>query len=202
MAHGRGSAGDVGAGADNVTELLTAWCSGSPEAEQRLITAVYRELRRIAGRYLRRERDGHTLQPTALVNEAYLRLVGQQRLDWKNRGHFFAIASREMRRVLVDHARKRRAAKRDGFAGEPVTLSDVADPKNSGDVDVLSLHEAMTDLAQLDPRQAELVELRYFGGLTLEEIGAAAAVSPATVKRELTAAKLWLRYRMQHVQVR
>ena len=199
MAHGRGSADKVHAGADNVTELLKAWCSGSIEAEEHLIAAVYRELRRLAGRHLHRERDGHTLQPTALVNEAYLRLVGQQRLDWKNRGHFFAIASREMRRVLVDHARKRRAMKRDG--GQPVTLSGVADPKNSGDVDILSLHEAMTDLAQLDPKQAGMVELRYFGGLTLDEIGAAASVSPATVKRELTAAKLWLRYRIQHVQV-
>ena len=196
-----GSAGNVGADPDNVTELLTAWCSGSPEAEARLITAVYRELRRIAGRHLHRERDGHTLQPTALVNEAYLRLVGQQRLDWKNRGQFFAIASREMRRVLVDHARKRRAAKRNGPAGPPESVSEVADPRNEADVDILSLHEAMTDLARLDTRQADMVELRYFGGLTVEEIGAAASLSPATVKRELTAAKLWLRYRMQETQV-
>ena len=188
----------MGTRADDVTARLAAWRTGSPEAEERLITAVYRELRRIAAGHLRRERNAHTLQPTALVNEAYLRLVGQQRLDWQSRGHFFAIASREMRRVLVDHARRRRAAKRDGFAGQRVTLSEVPDPKAGGDVDVLSLHEAMTDLAHLDQRQADIVELRYFGGLTVEEIGAVTGVSAATVKRELRCAKLWLRYRMQH----
>jgi RNA polymerase sigma factor (TIGR02999 family) len=193
----RDPVGSVGGGPGDVTELLMAWSAGSPEAEARLMDAVYRELRRLAARQLHRERDGHTLQPTALVNEVYLRMVGQAQLDWKNRGHFFAVASREMRRVLVDHARKRRAIKRNALAEPVEAVSEVPDPRVEGDVDVLTLHEALTDLARLDSRQADLVELRYFGGLTIEEIGAVAGLSPATVKRELTAAKLWLRYRMQ-----
>jgi RNA polymerase sigma factor (TIGR02999 family) len=197
MARSRDSVGGVDKGPGDVTELLMAWSAGSPEADTRLIEAVYRELRRLAARQLHRERDGHTLQPTALVNEVYLRLIGQAQLDWKNRGHFFAVASREMRRVLVDHARKRRAIKRNALAERVEAVLDVPDPRVEGDVDVLTLHEALTDLARLDSRQADLVELRYFGGLTIEEVGAVTGLSPATIKRELTSAKLWLRYRMQ-----
>ena len=158
--------------------------------------AVQAELRRLAASYLRRERPEHTLQPTALVNEAYVRLVDQRGVQWQNRAHFFGIAAQIMRRILVDHARKRRAMKRDGPAGEPVPLSQVADPAAGENVDVLSLHEALTGLSALDARQAQIVELRYFGALTVEEIAVVAAVSPATVKRELTTAKLWLRHRM------
>ena len=179
-----------------MTQLLTHWRTGSPEADQRLMEAVQAELRRLAASYLRRERPEHTLQPTALVNEAYVRLVDQRGVQWQNRAHFFGIAAQIMRRILVDHARKRRAMKREGPAGEPVPLSQVADPAAGENVDVLSLHEALTALAALDPRQAEVVELRYFGALTVEEIAVVAAVSPATVKRELTTAKLWLRHRM------
>jgi RNA polymerase sigma-70 factor, ECF subfamily len=184
------------AGADDVTTLLAAWRQGAPDAESRLVGAVYSQLRRIAGSYLRRERPGHTLQATALVNEAYLRLVGQRDLAWQDRGHLFAIASREMRRILVDHARKRRAAKREGFGGERVTLAEAADLAANENVDILSLHEALTELASLDPRQAELVEWRYFGGMTVDEVAQMAGVSSSTVKRELTTATVWLRQRL------
>jgi RNA polymerase sigma factor (TIGR02999 family) len=155
------------------------------------------ELRRLAASYLRRERAGHTLQPTALVNEAYLRLLPQQSLNWENRAHFFGIAAHMMRRVLVDYARRRRAVKRAHGAGEPVSLSGVPAPAPGLDeVDVLALHEALDALAALDARQAEIVELRYFGGLTLEEIAEVLDTSVSTVKREWTTAKVWLKHRM------
>ena len=179
-----------------VTELLTAWREGSPGAADQLAAAVYGQLRRMAAGYLRRERPGHTLQPTEVVHEAYLRLVGQHRLEWQDRGHLFAVASREMRRILVDHARKRRAAKREGPSGQRITLSDAPDPVATEALDVLILDEALADLAAIDPRQAEILEWRYFGGLTVEEISHVAAVSPATVKRDLTTAKIWLRQRL------
>ncbi len=159
--------------------------------------AAHRELRPLAAGYLRRERGGHTLQPTALVNEAYLRLRGQRHVPWQNRGHFFAIAAREMRRVLVDQARRRRAKKRDGLIGEPVSISQVPDAPRRRDLDVLSLDEALSALAALDRRQARIVELRFFAGMTVEEIAAIARISEATVKRELSTAKVWLRHRMQ-----
>jgi len=158
---------------------------------------VQAELRRLAASYLRRERAGHTLQPTAVVNEAYLRLMPQRDVRWENRAHFFGIAAKMMRRVLVDHARRKHAGKRGGFAGEPVSLSQVADPAGGQDIDVLNLHQALDELAALDPRQADVVELRYFGGLKIEEIAEAIGVSPATVKRELTTATVWLRHRMK-----
>ena|SRR5436190_15644863 len=156
--------------------------------------AVHAELRRLAASYLRRERPDHTLQPTALVNEAYLRLVDQRAVQWQNRAHFFGIAAQIMRRILVDHARKRAALKRDG--GDAVPLSQVADPAGGEQIDVLCLHEALTQLSALDARQAHIVELRYFGALTVDEIAVIAKISPATVKRELATAKLWLRHRM------
>jgi RNA polymerase sigma-70 factor (ECF subfamily) len=181
----------------DVTTLLIRWRAGSAEAEQELMEAVQGELRKLAASYLRRERSGHTLQPTAIVNEAYLRLLPQRDVAWENRSHFFGIAARMMRRILVDHARRKQAFKRDGFIGEPLTLSNVADPAGGEDVDVLSLHEALSDLAALDARQAEVVEMRFFGGLTIDEIATAIDMSPATVKRELTTARVWLRHRMQ-----
>lgn len=179
-----------------VTELLAAWRQGSPGAEEQLVAAVYGQLRRIAAGYLRRERREHTLRPTDLVHETYLRLVGQQSLEWQDRGHFYAIASREMRRILVDQARKRRSAKRQGLGGARITLGDVPDPAATEDVDVLSLDEALVDLAAIDPRQSDIVEWRYFGGLTIDEIAPLAGVSAATVKRELTTARVWLRQRL------
>lgn len=161
------------------------------------MVVVQRELRKVAAAYLRRERSGHTLQPTALVNEAYVRLVGQRRVSWQNRAHFYGISAQVMRRILVDYARGRNRDKRAGSAGEPLTLSGIADPAGREDVAVLSLHEALTDLAELDPRQAEIVTLRYFGGLTVDEIAVTQSISSATVKRELLTARLWLRHRLE-----
>ena len=177
--------------------LLSRWRKGSPEAEEQLMSLVQAELRKLAAGYLRRERGGHTLQPTAIVNEAYIRLMPQRGVQWANRAHFFGIAAKMMRRVLVDHARRRRAAKREGFAGDPITLSNVADPAGGENIDVLALHEALAELATLDDRQAEIVELRFFGGLKIDEVAEAVGVSPATVKRELTTATVWLRHKMR-----
>ena len=162
------------------------------------MAVVQSELRKLAAAYLRRESPGHTLQPTAIVNEAYLRLVPQRGVHWENRAHFFGIAARMMRRILVDHARRKRAAKREGgMVGERVTLSQVADPSGGQDVDVLALHDALSELAALDPRQASIVELRYFGGLKIDEVAESMGISAATVKRELTTATAWLRHRMR-----
>lgn len=177
--------------------MLVRWRAGSSDAEDRLMTAVQAELRRIAARYLRRERAGHTLQPTAVVHEAYLRLIPQRTIPWENRAHFFGIAARMMRRVLVDHARKRQAAKRHDAAGQPVSISEIAEPAPAVNlVDVLSLHDALSALARLDARQADIVEMRYFGGLTVDEIADCLKISPATVKREWATARVWLRRRM------
>ena len=180
-----------------ITRLLAGWGRGDRAAFDELALLVYDQLHRIAARRLRHERPNHTLEPTALVHEAYVKLIDQDRVHWKNRAHFFAIASRMMRRILVDHARRKRAAKREGFAGDPVSLSQVPDPAGGQNVDVLALHEALAELGALDPRQAEMVELRFFGGLTIDELAAATHVSPATVKRELTTATVWLRHKMR-----
>jgi RNA polymerase sigma factor (TIGR02999 family) len=178
----------------DVTGLLLAWGCGDRSAADRLMPAVYEELRRQAGRAMRHEGGEHTLQPTALVHESYLRLVDQRRVEWRNRAHFFAIASTVMRRILVDHARARLTAKRGG-GGAPITLAGVAGAgSDDGDeVELLALHEALERLAELDADQARLVELRYFGGLTIEETADALSVSPATVKREWALARAWLR---------
>src|SRR5262245_47705898 len=146
---------------------------------------------------MRRERPDHTLQPTALVNEAYLRLIDQQRTQWKDRAHFYGIAARVMRQVLVDYARKRRADKRGLLARSNRSVSKLADPARGPDLDALALHDALSALAGLDPRQAEIVELRYFGGLTEEEVAAVMHLSPATIRREIAAARFWLGHRMQ-----
>ncbi len=183
--------------AGEITQLLARWRKGAPDAEEQLMAVVQSELRKLASSYLRRERGGHTLQPTAIVNEAYIRLMPQRGVDWANRAHFFGIAAKMMRRVLVDHARRRRAAKREGFAGEPITLSNVADPAGAARVDVLALHEALAELSALDERQAEVVELRFFGGLKIDEVAEAVGVSPATVKRELATATVWLRHKLR-----
>jgi len=181
------------ADAPHVTELLRAWGAGDPAAVDALLPVVYAELHRQADRAMRRESAGHTLQATALVHEAYLRLADQHDVEWHSRAHFFGIAAQLMRRILVDHARGHLAAKRGGGAHR-VTLAegDAADAGDSG-VDVLALHEVLTQLASLDPQQARVVELRYFGGLTIEDTAAALDVSPATVKREWAVARAWLR---------
>ena len=180
--------------AADVTGLLLAWGRGDQSAAERLVPAVYEELRRQAERAMRREGGEHTLQATALVHESYLRLVDQRRVQWRNRAHFFAIASTVMRRVLVDHARARLTAKR-GAGAAPVSLAGVqaATPDGTDETDLLALHEALEKLAILDSDQARLVELRYFGGLTIEETAEALSVSPATVKREWALARAWLR---------
>ena len=186
-----------GGPASGVTVLLRRWSDGDVAALDALLPAVQDELRRLARSYMRREREGHTLEPTALVNEAYIRLVDQHAVRWASRGHFFAIAAQAMRRVLVDHARGHVAAKRGGGA-ERVTLSGVA---AGGDervgVDVLWLHEALERLARLDARQARVVELRYFAGMSVDEVAEVLEISPATVKREWSTARLWLAHALQ-----
>ena len=181
-----------------VTELLHAWGAGDQTALDALLPIVYGELRRQAERAMRRESAGHTLQATALVHEAYLRLVDQERVQWRNRAQFFGVAAQLMRRILVDHARARLAAKR-GRGADRLTLgaSDAvaAIDACAGDpgVDVLALSDALNRLAALDAQQARVVEFRYFGGLTIEETAAALDVSTATVKREWMVARAWLR---------
>ena len=174
-----------------VTRLLQEWGGGDRGALDRLIPFVYEELRRQAARHLRRERSGHTLQTTALVHEAYLRLVDQKGARWQNRAHFYAIAAQLMRRILVDHARKRRAAKRGG-SDLRVTLNQASDPAGGPEVDVLAVDEALTRLAALDPQQSRVVELRFFSGLTVEETAEVLGISPRTVKRDWNVAKAWL----------
>jgi RNA polymerase sigma factor (TIGR02999 family) len=175
-----------------LTELLLRWSRGEREALEALLPAVYHELRRAARAKLARERSGHSLQPTDLVHEAFMRLEGYERISWQNRAHFYAVAARVMRQVLIDRARKRRAVKRGG-PERTVTLTDSGSPTQSQDVDVLALHQALTRLGERDPRQCEVVELRYFGGLSQEEIAAVLGVSVPTVKRDWRVAKLWLR---------
>ena len=174
----------------DLTELLLVAQSGSAAALEQLLPLVYDELKRLAARQLRSERSDHTLQTTGLVHEAYLKLIDQRRTTWQNRAHFFGIASQAMRRILVDHARRRGARKRSG--GHPVTLDDDLAATGPESDDVLAVDAALERLAELDPRQARLVELRYFAGLTIEETAEALAISPATVKREWLSAKAWL----------
>jgi RNA polymerase sigma factor (TIGR02999 family) len=179
----------------DVTQLLVAWGAGDAAAAERLVPAVYAELRRQAARAMRREGCENTLQTTALVHEAYLRLVDQRRVVWRSRAHFFGVAAQLMRRILVDHARGRHAAKRGGGLQQLALVdADAAIPAAAEvGVEVIALHEALERLAALDPAQARLVELRYFGGLSIEETADALDVSPATVKREWAIARAWLR---------
>jgi RNA polymerase sigma factor (TIGR02999 family) len=184
---------EIDAASGGITALLIAWSDGRREALDRLVPLVYEDLRRLAVGYMGRESPGHALQPTALVHEAYVRLIDQRRVHWKNRAHFFGVAASLMRRILVDHARRRRAEKRGGEA-ERITLTEDVLPAAQPDaLDVLSLHESLERLAAFDPQLARIVELRYFGGLTIEEAAAVIGVSPATVVREWTIAKAWLR---------
>jgi RNA polymerase sigma factor (TIGR02999 family) len=177
---------------DDLTALLGRWGTGTPADQERLLAAVQADLRRIAGAYMRRERGDHTLQPTALVNEAYLRLIKDREVRWDDRAHFFGIAARLMRQILVDHARKRRARKRGMGARADRSVSKLADPSSGQDIDGLALRDALIDLAVIDPRQAEIVEMRYFGGLTEAEVATVKMLSPATIRREIAAARFWL----------
>jgi RNA polymerase sigma factor (TIGR02999 family) len=176
-----------------VTELLRAWGAGDAAASEALVPLVYAELRRQARRALRREGEGHTLQATALVHEAWLRLDGQHDARWESRTQFLAVAAQMMRRVLVDHARTRRARKRGGGATQVSLGEAIQAVAASDEVDVLALDEALGRLAVLDPRKARLVELRYFAGLSIPEAAAVLGISPATVGREWVVARMWLR---------
>jgi RNA polymerase sigma factor (TIGR02999 family) len=181
--------------ADRVNEILTSLDSLRGRAADMLFPLVYDELHDLAERLFRDERANHTLQPTALIHEAYLRLVDQSQVNWQGRAHFFGAAARAMRRVLVDHARGRNRQKRGG--GEaPVTLESVLIPAELPETDILALHEAIERLAALDPRQAQIVELRFFGGMSIDEIALALDVSKRTVEGDWTHAKVWLRHEL------
>jgi RNA polymerase sigma factor (TIGR02999 family) len=175
-----------------VTQLLERWGRGDQSALDELTPLVYNELRNVADAYLRRERPDHTLQATALVNEAYLRLIGQKHGRWQGRKHFFGIAARLMRQVLVEHARKHKAEKRGG-GRVAVTLEQFAEVSTTPDVDILAVHEALERLAVFDAQQAQVVELRFFGGLSIDETAEILGVGHATVEREWTMARAWLR---------
>jgi RNA polymerase sigma factor (TIGR02999 family) len=179
----------------DVTQMLRAWSDGDQEVLDRLVPLVYDELRRQAARYLRHERPGQTLQTTDLIHEAYLRLVNQKDVQWQNRAHFYGIAAQLMRRILVDHARKRRAAKRGGPA-VTMALEEGMAVSREQDVDVIALDKALDRLAVLDPQQGRVVELRYFSGLSIEETAEVLGVSPRTVKRDWQVAKAWLRHEL------
>ena len=176
----------------NITHLLREWSDGDQDALNRLTPLVYEELRQQAARYLRRERAGHTLQTTALINEAYLRLIDAKDVRWQSRAHFFAIAANLMRRVLVDHARRRDAEKRGGDHVR-LTLDDALAVTASTDIDVLAIDDALNKLAHIDSQQALVVELRFFSGLSVEETATALGISAATVKRDWSVARAWLR---------
>jgi RNA polymerase sigma-70 factor, ECF subfamily len=179
-----------------VTELLDAWSEGDRQALDRLVPLVLEDLRALARAYLAREREGHTLQPTALVNEAFLRLLGRRQVQMESRVQFFAVLAQTMRRVLVDHARRKKAARHGGGA-PPLPIEEALGLPVRYDVDLVALDEALTELAGFAPRQAETIQLSYFGGLTFDEIALALEVSPATVQRDLKAAKMWLLKELQ-----
>lgn len=177
--------------ASEITRLLRAWAGGDREALDRLAPLVYRELHRLARHYMRGERPGHTLQTTALVNEAFLRLVDVGGVRWQDRAHFFAVSAQMMRRILVDAARARGAAKR-GRAAVQVTLDEAAAVTPARDAELLALDEALTDLSRLDPRKGRVVELRFFGGLSVEETAEVLKISPQSVMRDWRLARAWL----------
>lgn len=184
---------------EDVTRLLLRWGDGDRSALDALTPVVYDELRRLAGRYLRRERLDHTLQSTALVHEAYLKLVDQRNVKWQNRAQFFGLAAEMIRRILVDHARAKQAAKRGGSAYK-LTLDEALDASAPRDLDLVRLDDVLEGLAKIDPQQSRIVELRFFAGLTIEETAEVLGISPATVKRDWTVAKAWLRREMTERQ--
>jgi RNA polymerase sigma factor (TIGR02999 family) len=181
----------------DITQMLIDWSNGNQEAFDKLMPVVYAELRRQAARHLRHERAGHTLQTTDLIHEAYLKLIDQKNVRWQNRAHFFAVAAQSMRRILVDHARRRHRAKRGG-SGIALPLDEglLVVAEKSEVVDLLALDMALTRLAAIDARQSQIVELRFFSGLSIEETAAVIGVSRTTVKDDLNMAKAWLRREM------
>jgi len=182
----------VQSSASSVTDLLAKWRAGDEQALEALVPLVYNELRRVAHRHLRHERPDHTLQSTALVHETYLRLLKQGVREFENRAHFLAISAQLMRQILVEYARQRKASKRDG--GHTVTLDDNLSLLKTRNVDLVALDDALNGLAELDARQSRIVELRFFGGLSVEEISTVLKISPATVKRDWATAKVWLHH--------
>lgn len=182
---------DAGSRSD-VTELLVAWSNGNQAARDQLMGVVYDELHRLARRYMRRESPGHTLQTSALLNEAFLRLVDQKNVHWQNRAHFFAIAAQMMRRILVDYARSRNYEKRGGGA-RALSLDEALIVSDARNEEVVNVHEALEKLTEFDSRKGQIVELRFFGGLSIEETAEVLGVSPGTVMRDWTLAKAWLR---------
>lgn len=182
---------------EGITQLLIDWEKGDQAALERLMPLVYSELRRLATNYLRRERAEHTLQPTALVNEAYLKLIDQRNARWQNRAHFFGIAAQLMRRILVDHARQHRAAKRGGLDQQRISITSAERVMKQPEVDLLALNEALEELAQMDPQQGRIVELKFFGGLSIDEIAEVLSIGHATVERDWKLARAWLRRQLE-----
>lgn len=178
-----------------ITQLLQKLRNGSRETLDELLPIVYDELRGLAKSYLNRERDNHTLQPTALVHEAYLRLLGQKEIDWQNRAHFFGVSARLMREILIEYARGRNRQKRGGEFKTQIALDENISFVSQNELDVIAVDDALSKLEELDERQARIVEMKFFGGLTVEEIAEVLSISPATVKREWSSAKLLL-YKM------
>jgi len=182
---------------EGVTQLLIDWSKGDQAALERLMPMVYNELRRLASNYLRRERQGHTLQPTALVNEAYLKLIDQRNAKWQNRAQFFGISAQLMRRILVDHARQHQAAKRGGSAQQRLSITSAEKIAQKSDFDLLALNEALDELSRLDPQQGRIVELKFFGGLSIEETAEVLGIGHATVERDWKMARAWLRRQLE-----
>ena len=182
---------------EGITQLLLKWSEGDANALEKLMPLVYEELRRLAGNYLRRERQNHTLQPTALVNEAYLKLVDQKNARWKNRAQFYGVAAQLMRRILVDHAREHQAEKRGGRNAQRLSITSARAIADTPDVDVLAVHEALKELKQFDPQQERIVELRFFGGLSIEETAEVLGIGHATVERDWKIARAWLRQKLE-----
>jgi RNA polymerase sigma-70 factor (ECF subfamily) len=180
-----------------VTQLLIEWSHGDQAALAKLMPLVYSELRRLASNYLRRERAGHTLQPTALVNEAYLKLVDQRNMKWQNRAQFFGISAQLMRRILVDHARQHQAAKRGGSDQQRLSITSAEALAEQPKIDLLALNEALDELAQMDPQQGRIVELKFFGGLSIEETAEVLGIGHATVERDWKVARAWLRRKLE-----
>ena len=178
------------------TQLLVNWRNGDKSALDEMTPILYEELRRVARRLLSAERPDHTLQPTALVHEAYMRLIDQRAVDWRNRAHFLGVAATMMRRILINHAKAHQAAKREGYAAA-ISLEDALGVFTNPQVDLLDLDNSLDRLTKLDPQQGKVVELRYFGGLSIEETAEVLGISPATVKREWGTARLWLRQQME-----
>jgi RNA polymerase sigma-70 factor, ECF subfamily len=182
---------------EGITQLLVDWSKGDQAALEKLMPLVYSELRKLAGNYLRRERQGHTLQPTALVNEAYLKLIDQRNAKWQNRAQFFGVAAQLMRRILVDHARAHQAAKRGGSNQQRLSITSAGQLAKQPEVDLLALHEALEELSAVDPQQGRIVELKFFGGLSIEETAEVLGIGHATVERDWKMARAWLRRKLE-----